>query len=91
MNIGENIRQIRLKKGLSQENMAVMLHISTTAFGDIERNKSEVTVGRLLKIAQLLEVNHNEFIGEIAENDNNKVEVELLKAELLLAQIESER
>ncbi len=91
MNIGENIRQIRLKKGLSQENVAEMLHISTTAYGDIERNTSEVTVGRLLKIARILEVNHNEFIGEIAENENNKAEVELLKAELLLAQIESER
>lgn len=91
MNIGENIRQIRLKKGFSQENVAEMLHISNTAYGDIERNTTEVTVSRLIKIAQILEVNYNELIVEISKNDNNKAEVERLKAELLLAQIESER
>lgn len=31
MNTGEKIRQIRLTKGFSQENMADMLGISTTA------------------------------------------------------------
>jgi transcriptional regulator with XRE-family HTH domain len=91
MNIGKNIRHIRLKMGLSQENVAEMLHISTTAYGDIERNTTEVTVSRLIKIAKILGVNYNEFIGEISKKDDNKAEVEMLKAELLLAQIESDR
>jgi DNA-binding XRE family transcriptional regulator len=39
MNTGDKIRQIRLMKVFSQENMANMLGISNTAYGDIERNK----------------------------------------------------
>lgn len=56
MNTAEKIRQIRLIKGFSQENMADMLHISTTAYGDIERNKTELTISRATEIAKILEV-----------------------------------
>ena len=34
-NLSEKIRQIRLQKGLSQENMADMLGLSTTAYGTL--------------------------------------------------------
>lgn len=56
MNTGEKIRQIRLAKGYSQENLADMLGISTTAYGDIERNKTELTVLRASKIAKTLNI-----------------------------------
>lgn len=56
MNTGEKIRQIRLLKGFSQENMADMLGISTTAYGDIERNKTELTISRATEIAKVLGV-----------------------------------
>lgn len=52
---GERIRLIRLQRGLSQENMADLLHLSTTAYGDIERGKTELTLSRLSQIAQVLE------------------------------------
>ncbi|PLK45437.1 helix-turn-helix domain-containing protein [Emticicia sp. TH156] len=63
MNIGEKIRQARQKKGFSQENMADMLGISTTAYGDIERNKTELTIARATEIAGLLQVNIMELMG----------------------------
>jgi XRE family transcriptional regulator, regulator of sulfur utilization len=90
MNIGENIRQARLKKGLSQENMADALHLSTTAYGDIERNKSEISVNRLLKISKILDVEYNILIENKLSNENAD-EIFRLKAELLLANIESAR
>jgi XRE family transcriptional regulator, regulator of sulfur utilization len=52
---GERIRLARLQRGLSQENMADLLHLSTTAYGDIERGKTELTINRLSQIAQVLE------------------------------------
>jgi XRE family transcriptional regulator, regulator of sulfur utilization len=52
----ETIRLHRLRRGLSQENMADLLNLSTTAYGDIERGKTDLTVSRLLQIADLLEV-----------------------------------
>jgi XRE family transcriptional regulator, regulator of sulfur utilization len=56
MNTGEKIRQIRLMKGYSQENLADMLGISTTAYGDIERNKTELTISRATEIAKTLNI-----------------------------------
>ena len=52
---GERIRLTRLQRGLSQENMADLLGLSTTAYGDIERGKTELTVSRLTQIAGLLD------------------------------------
>lgn len=90
MNIGENIRQARLKKGLSQENMAEALYISTTAYGDMERNITEISVKRLIKISNILEVDYNILIDSEFETVN-KEDIFRLKAELLLANIESAR
>ncbi|MFY7911409.1 MAG: helix-turn-helix domain-containing protein [Emticicia sp.] len=56
MNTGDKIRNIRQGKGFSQENMADMLGISTTAYGDIERNKTELTIARATEIAKVLGV-----------------------------------
>lgn len=52
----EKIRLERLQRGLSQENMADLLNLSTTAYGDIERGKTDLTLSRLSQIATVLEV-----------------------------------
>ena len=51
----ERIRLARLQRGLSQENLADLLGLSTTAYGDIERGKTELTVSRLTQIADVLD------------------------------------
>ncbi|MEA5258764.1 helix-turn-helix transcriptional regulator [Arcicella aquatica] len=86
MKIGEKIRQARLLKGYSQENMAELLQISTTAFGDIERSKTELTISRAQKIASLLDINVLELFGEEvitpkimlnSENEMEKLQLEI--------------
>lgn len=62
-NLSEKIRQIRLQKGLSQENMADMLGLSTTAYGDLERGRTELSVSRLENIAKLLDVPLPDLLG----------------------------
>lgn len=52
----ERIRLQRLQRGLSQENMADLLSLSTTAYGDIERGKTDLTISRLSQIAHVLDV-----------------------------------
>jgi XRE family transcriptional regulator, regulator of sulfur utilization len=64
MEIGEKIRFARLAKGFSQENMADLLGISTTAYGDIERNKTELTISRAKKLANILKISILELLGE---------------------------
>lgn len=86
MNIGTRIRQLRLERGFSQENMADELGISTTAYGDIERNKTDVTVSRLQRIAQILNTNWMDLFAEssavsvqnelLADNEKLRLEVE---------------
>lgn len=85
-NIGEKIRQIRLMKSYSQENMADMLQISTTAYGDIERNKTELSIARATEIAKILEISIIDFLGiELQPLDFSfeklRLENEKLKAE----------
>lgn len=54
--LSERIRLQRLQRGLSQENMADLLGLSTTAYGDIERGKTDLTLSRLSQIARVLDV-----------------------------------
>ena len=87
MEIGEKIRYARLKKGYSQENMADFLGISTSAYGDIERNKTELTLSRAKKLSTILKISMLELIEEeihtpkVLDNSENN-EVEQLKNEV---------
>jgi len=50
------IRTIRKDKGYSHEYMAHMLDISQVAYSKIEKNETKLTVERLFKIAEILEL-----------------------------------
>lgn len=62
-NVGEKIRGIRTLKGLSQENLAVMLGLSLPAYADIERGKKDVTIKRLEQIAEKLGVSLSDILS----------------------------
>lgn len=65
MNIGENIRTLRLSKNLTQQAIAKKIGISVTAFGDIERGKTkDFTVTRLSQIAFALDVSAKELVDD---------------------------
>lgn len=86
MEIGEKIRYARLTKGYSQENMADFLGISTSAYGDIERNKTELTLSRAKKLANILKMSILELLGEEIQTpevlpNTPKNDLELLKEE----------
>jgi transcriptional regulator with XRE-family HTH domain len=63
MNIGEKIRGVRLMKNLTQENLADELGLSLLAYGDIERNKKDVTMKRIEQIAEKLGVSVKDILG----------------------------
>lgn len=79
MMIGTNIRRVRELKGLSQENMADELGMSVTGYGKIERNEVGISVERLMKICEVLDVGFEQilrFDDNVASfnNFNSKVE-----------------
>lgn len=87
--LGEKIRQIRQNNGFSQENMADMLGISTSAYGDIERNKTDLTVNRAKEIAKILNISYLELLGLDFSEFNHSLEKANLEIEKL--KIENEK
>jgi transcriptional regulator with XRE-family HTH domain len=67
--LSEKIRLIRLSKNLSQQNIADELGITVSAYSNMERGVTEITIQRLKKIAQILQVNLNDLITDNILND----------------------
>lgn len=88
MNTGDKIRNIRLQKGYSQENMADMLRISTTAYGDIERNKTELTISRATEIAKVLNIGVVDLLDIELHPVDFSMEKLQLESEKLKAEVE---
>lgn len=58
-NILKRIRKIRKEKGVSYENLAYELNISSSAYRKIELNETKLTVERLYQIAKALNTKIN--------------------------------
>ncbi|WP_090772249.1 helix-turn-helix domain-containing protein [Pedobacter soli] len=56
MLLGQKIRVQRLTKKYSQQFMADKLGISQFAYSKIERGKTDITVRRMIDIANILEI-----------------------------------
>jgi len=53
--LGSRIRELRLKKGWSQEQFADICDIHRSHMGEIERGETNLTLATMLVIAQKLE------------------------------------
>lgn len=67
------IRDIRKDKGFSHEYMAHMLDISQVAYSKIEKQETKLTVERLFKIAEILEVKVGEILDIQPNNQFNQI------------------
>jgi transcriptional regulator with XRE-family HTH domain len=56
VDLGATIKKIRLKKGFSQESVALASELDRSYFGGIERGEHNVAVINLQKIAKALDV-----------------------------------
>ncbi len=74
LEIGNNIRRIREIKNYTQEAVADKVGMSVSAYGDIERGKSDVNFTRLGEIAAALEVKPEEIVTFGSVTYNNTVE-----------------
>ncbi|QIB27930.1 helix-turn-helix domain-containing protein [Caloranaerobacter azorensis] len=62
MDIGEKIREERIKKGLKQRQLANKAGISNTYLSDIEVGRTTPSIKTLMKIAQALDVDCTVFL-----------------------------
>ena len=83
-NLGSRIRTYRLKKGISQEELAFKSSLSTTYLGQIERAEKSPTVETLDKVANALDVSiYDLFLfDEKIEDDNNNATLNKITAQL---------
>lgn len=62
--IGQRIRKIRRARGLSQEELAEQVDISTTHMSHIETGNTKLSLPVFVDLARALEVRPDEFLGE---------------------------
>jgi transcriptional regulator with XRE-family HTH domain len=54
--LGARIRDLRLKKGMSQEEFAAACGLHRSHMGEIERGRANITLATLVAIAQQLQM-----------------------------------
>lgn len=65
--IGENIRQLRKERGLSQEQLALRAEINASYMGQVERGEKNPTIDVLSKIAHALQKPIEQIVNVAAE------------------------
>jgi len=69
-----NVKLLRKKKGLSQENLAEMADLSTQSISDIEGRRTWVSDKTLERLAKVFEVDvYNLFMPVSVNNDNSEL------------------
>ncbi len=68
----KNIKRIRQQKGYSHEYVAHKLSISQAAYSKLEKNETKLTVERLYKLVDILEIPIAELLGIKIDNMNSQ-------------------
>ena len=63
MDIGEKLRQLRLQRGLTQEDMADRCELSKGFISQVERNLASPSIATLTDMLECLGSNLNEFFS----------------------------
>ena len=69
--IGNSIRQLRIKKGLSQEKLAELSDLNTSYIGQIERGEKNPSVDIVYSIAKALDTELSDLFSNISHIDDN--------------------
>ena len=65
--IGNNVRHLRTKMGISQEELGDMAGLDRTYIGGIERGERNVSAMNIAKLAKALKVKPEKLLVEKAE------------------------
>ena len=62
LKLGKRIKEIRIKEGYSQEELASLSKLHRTYISDIERGERNVSVQNIEKIAKALKIDPSELL-----------------------------
>lgn len=72
-NVLEKIKDIRKKKGFSHEYIAHELKMSQVSYSKIEKNETKLTLERLYKIAEILDVTVGDILDIEPKNQLHQI------------------
>lgn len=75
--VGKNIRHLRARMGLSQEQFGILIGKGGSSVGDYENGRVDVTVGTLFKIAEACKVPPEEVLTGKKEQPKKGWDAEL--------------
>ena len=77
--LGMKIKSLRLRKGLTQDNLAEMVSCNTSHISNIENNHTKVSLKVLLAIANSLDTSIDFLLSEQYENISLALDNEILR------------
>ena len=76
--IGENLKLLRKRKGISQEEIANDLGLTRSSYSGYENGVAEPNIETLIKISEYYDISLDKFIkrdlGKISERDWDKID-----------------
>ena len=86
--IGARIKEIRAKKGITQERLSERMEINPKYLSSIERGKENPTLNTLIKLSESLEVDIGEIFSFVEAEDPHRRKSQILS---LLDEADSEQ
>lgn len=69
MKIGDNLKQLRENKGLTQQQMADLIHTHRSGYSKIENNQQDISIEAIIQLSKVF----NMSIDAIVYFDNSKI------------------
>ncbi|HWU46537.1 MAG TPA: helix-turn-helix transcriptional regulator [Humibacter sp.] len=81
--VGQRIRSVRLKRQMSQEEVAEVSEMHVTNYGKIERGKANPSLTTLVRIANALAADPGEFVKGIQKESVPERKRQLTPADII--------
>lgn len=78
--LGEKIKKERMRNRLTQEMLAEMADITSSYVGQIERGERKVTLSKLVRIANVLNISIDYLLSDNVELTDDNLQVEIKNA-----------
>ena len=82
MKIGELVREYRLRKKLTQQELAEKSDLSLPFINLIENNRRNLSVDTLLKILSAMEIDPSDFFRPLSETSDDNLQLLIEKIQL---------
>ena len=82
MKIGELVREYRLSKELTQQELAEKSDLSLPFINLIENNRRNLSVDTLLKILSAMDINPSDFFRPLSETSDDNLQLLIEKIQL---------